>query len=295
MRIEKTRKLLEEGLLPSPPPTRDVHALSKRLNALSLEFAAEALPELLTRSASEDWGPPEFLDELVRTELERREERRIRLALKISGLPPGRTLGGFNYAFQPDVKRSRIETLATCAWLRQNSTLLLQGPSGVGKTHLAAALGVKAIEGGFSVCFYRLEDLLAVLRKHAHLPTMRMKNKKYMASNLLIIDELGFQAMTREEANLFFRVVNYRYGRGAICITTNKSIRDWPEMLGGDEALAMATLDRLLHSSHVMNICGRSYRLRDLEENLKLKESSPEPAPRPAVACTTTPEELTEE
>jgi len=286
MRIEKTRKLLEEGLLPSPPPTRCVHALSKRLNALSLEFAAEALPQLLGKGASEDWGPAAFLDELIRTELERREERRIRLALKISGLPPGRTLAGFNYAFQPDVERSRIETLATCAWLRQNSTLLLQGPSGVGKTHLAAALGVKAIEGGFSVCFFSLEDLLADLRKHAELPTTRMKHKKYMASNLLIIDELGFQTLTREEANLFFRVVNYRYGRGSICITTNKSITDWPEMLGGDEALAMATLDRLLHSSHVLNIRGRSYRLRDLEENLKLQQTVSRPptetAPSPA-------------
>jgi DNA replication protein DnaC len=282
MRIYDTRKLFEAGVLPAPAPTQDVAGLSTRLAALDFQFAAEALPELLTQAAKEGWGPSAFLDAMIRLELERREERRIRHALKIAGLPPGQTLAGFDFAFQPAVERSRIETLATCGWLREKSTLLIQGPSGVGKTHLAVGLGVKAIECGFSVCFYRLEDLLAELRKHADLPTERLKHKKYMASNLLTIDEVGFQAMKREEANLFFRVVSYRYGRGSICITTNKSIKDWPEMLAGDEALAMATLDRLLHSSHVLNIRGRSYRLRDLEESLKLqKKPSDQPDSRP--------------
>jgi DNA replication protein DnaC len=285
MRIHQTRKLLEAGLLPAPPPTQDVDGLSKRLAALDFEFAAEALPELLTQAAKEAWGPPAFLDAMIRTELERREERRIRHALKISGLPPGQTLAGFDFAFQPAVERSRIETLATCGWLREKSTLLIQGPSGVGKTHLATALGIKAIECGFSVCFYRLEDLLPELRKHAALPTERLKHKKYMASSLLIVDEMGFQAMSREEANLFFRVVSYRYGRGSVCITTNKSIKDWPELLAGDEALAMAILDRLLHSSHVLNIRGRSYRLRELDESLKLQKPADQPDSRPATVA----------
>ena len=141
----------------------------------------------------------------------------------------------------------------------------------MGKTHLAVALGVKAVECGFSVCFYRLEDLLHAMKKHAALPTERLKNKKYMASNLLVVDEMGFQALSREEANLFFRLVSYRYQRGAICITTNKGIKDWPETFAGDEVLATAILDRLLHTSHVLNVKGRSYRLKDLEESLKQK------------------------
>jgi DNA replication protein DnaC len=280
MKIQQTRKLLAEGVLPAPAPVNDAEALKRRLSALGLEFAAEALTDLMTEATKLAWGPPELLDALLRRELERREERRIRLALKISGLPSGQTITNFDFAFQPAIERSRIETLATCNWIRENHTLLIQGPPGVGKTHLAIALGVKAIECGFSVCFYRLEDLLHAMKKHAAFPTERLRHKKYMAANLLVVDEMGFQAMSREEANLFFRVVSYRYQRGAICVTTNKGIKDWPETFAGDEVLATAVLDRLLHASHVLNVKGRSYRLRDLEQSLKVKEAvvAPEPA-----------------
>lgn len=271
MRIYQTRKLLADGVLPAPAPAQDLDGLQKRLAALGLEFAAQGLPEHLTLATKEALGPPAFLDGLLRTELEQREERRIRLALKISGLPTGHTLANFDFAFQPAVERSRIEMLATGGWIRDKHTLLVQGPPGVGKTHLAIALGVKAIECGFSVSFYRLEDLLHAMKKSAELPTERLKYKKYMASNLLIVDEMGFQPLSRDEANLFFRLVSYRYQRGAICLTTNKGIQDWPEMLAGDEVLATAILDRLLHASQVLNIRGRSYRLRELEETMKLQ------------------------
>ena len=98
---------------------------------------------------------------------------------------------------------------------------------------------------------------------------MRLKRRKYMSTALLLIDEMGFEAMTRQEASLFFKLVSYRYSRGAVLITTNKSVRDWTELLAGDEVLATAILDRLLHRAHVLNIRGRSYRLRDLEDALK--------------------------
>jgi DNA replication protein DnaC len=176
-------------------------------------------------------------------------------------LPKGQTLADFDFSFQPSIERSRIETLATCQWLCENRTVLLQGPPGVGKTHLAVALGVKVVENGFGVVFHRLEELLAALKQDADLSPARRRRKKYVNTGLLIIDERGFESMNRMEASRSFRLVSHRYERGSMLITTNKGIRDWPEPLAGDEVLATAILDRLLHHSHVFNIKGRSYRL----------------------------------
>ena len=268
MRIEITRQLLSEGILPSPVPTEDVAALRRRLEALKLSFAAEGLTDLLSGAVKASSNATQFLDSLLRLELERQEERRITQALKISHLPLGQTVSNFDFAFQPSVSRSKIETLSTCGWVAEHQALLLEGPPGVGKTHLAVGLGVRAIECGFSVCFTRADELLHQLKQDADVSPARLKYKKYMAASLLIIDEMGFRAFTHEESHLFFRVVNYRYQRGSICLTTNKGITSWPELLAGDEVLASAILDRLLHSAHVLNIQGRSYRLRDLEEQL---------------------------
>ena len=255
--------------LPVKPPSADLTTLLAELSKLGLDFAADALPGLLTHAVKEDLGPPALISRLLQDELDRREERRVRTSLKLSGLPTGQTLANFDFAFQPAVQRSKLEALATCAWLREKQGLLILGPPGVGKTHLAVSLGVKAVECGFSVAFFRLEELLHAMRKDAEVPPTRLKGKKYMKAALVIIDEVGFETFTREEANLFFRLVSYRYQRGSLCITSNKPIPEWPEMLAGDEVITAAILDRLLHACHVLNIRGRSYRLRDLEENLR--------------------------
>jgi DNA replication protein DnaC len=232
----------------APRPKVDLDVTRERLEKVGLLRAVDHLDELVSKSVENNTSPHRFLDLLLEEELRHREERRIRTSLSLSGLPTGQTLASFDFSFQPSIERSRIETLATCQWIRDNRTLLIQGPPGVGKSHLAVALGIKAVEHGFGVVFYRLEELLVVLR-----------------TSLLIIDEIGFEPMSRQEASLFFRLVSHRYQRGSILITTNKGIKDWPEILAGDEILATAILDRLLHNSHVLNIKGRSYRLRDLE------------------------------
>ena len=250
--------------LPKAEPRVDLDQTRERLAKLGLVRASELLAEHVATATKDALPPHRFLDRLLEDELVHRDDRRVKTSLRLSGLPPGHTLGSFDFGFQPSVERSRIETLATCQWIREKESLLIQGPPGVGKTHLAIALGVRAIENGFSVAFHRLEDLIAALKRDADISPTKLRQRKHMNTALLVIDEVGFEPMTRQEASLFFRLVSYRYGRGSILITTNKGIAEWPEVLAGDEVLATAILDRLLHRSHVLNISGRSYRLREL-------------------------------
>ena len=247
----------------------DLDATRGQLEQVGLMHAAAKLAELVEEAVKDDLPAHGFLDRLLAAESSEREMRRIATSLRLSGLPPGQTLGNFDFAFQPSVEKGRIETLATCAWLREHATVLIQGPPGVGKTHLAVALGVKAVENGFSVAFSRFDDLLHAMKLDADTAPQRLRRKKYNNVALLIVDEVGFQPMARQEASLFFRLVSYRYQRGSTLITTNKAVKDWPEILAGDEAMAAALLDRLLHRCHVLNIRGRSYRLRDLERMMK--------------------------
>jgi DNA replication protein DnaC len=239
------------------------------LLALGLEHGAAALGELLSRAVKDELAPHRFLDELLSIETQHREERRVKTSLRLSAMPTGQTLSNFDWSFQPDIDRRRVETLATCGFIREHETVLLQGPPGVGKTHLAIALGVRAIECGFSVGYYHLDDLMHALKQDAEVPPTRVKGKKYLRNSLLVIDEVGFRQLTRQEASLFFRLVSWRYQKGSTLITTNKAVKDWPEVFAGDEVMVTALLDRLLHRCHVFNIKGKSYRLKELERQMK--------------------------
>jgi len=182
-------------------PKVDVDATAMRLRRGALDHAAERLPEFTTAAVKDDISPHAFLDKVLEAELAFREEHRMRMSLRLSGLPTGQTLASFDFAFQPSVERSGIDTLGTCAWLREKETLLIQGPAGVGKTHLGIALGVKAIEYGFSVLFMRLDEMLAAMRKDADLPPAKLRRRTYLNVALLTIDEMGFEPMSRVEAS----------------------------------------------------------------------------------------------
>jgi DNA replication protein DnaC len=254
----------------------DLDATTERCTALGLAHAAECLPDLVEEASRENLSPLGFFHRVLERELERKTERRVATSLELSGLPTGKTLEGFDWTFQPRADRSKLEMLGTCAFVRARENVLFLGPPGVGKSHLAVSLGVKAVKNGFSVTHFVLDDLMHALRADAAVPPARLKAKRYLNTALLIVDEVGFRPLDRHEANLFFRLISARYEKGAIVLTSNKHVRDWPEIFAGDEILTTAILDRLLHHVHVVHIDGRSYRLRELDGLLQPANASPQ-------------------
>jgi DNA replication protein DnaC len=237
--------------------------LATNLTRLGLLTLKESLSATLDVAQKESWAYSDLLDRLFEEELATRESRRVRNALKLSGIPALHTLDSFDFAFQPSLDKARVAELASLGFLEKKENVLLLGPPGVGKTHLATALGVKACQCGFSVYFTTLDDLVKNLSAADAVGKLKQKMRTYThKSALLVVDEVGYLPLSRKEANYLFQLVSARYERSSLILTSNKSFTEWSEILG-DEVIAAAILDRLLHHAHVISIRGQSYRLRD--------------------------------
>ena len=223
--------------------------------------ALEVLEHLLRQLERGEISALEAIDSLLGEELSLREGRRVKAALKMGRLLNVKTLAGFDFAFQPSLDRNRILTLAELDFIDRHEVVHFLGQPGCGKTHLALALAVEAVKAGRSVYFATLADLIGSLAKAEREGTLRERLRFLCRPQLLVVDEIGYLPVVAGGGNLFFQLVNARYERGAMILTSNRGFAEWGEVFG-DPVVATALLDRLLHHAVVVRIEGASYRLR---------------------------------
>jgi len=233
-------------------------------HGLKLEHMAAEWPALAQRAASDESSYADFLERLLVTEHDARGERTRQTLLKLATLPAIKTLEQYDFNFASGAPRAQLHELAALTFIERAENIVLLGPSGVGKSHLAIALAYRAVMASIKTRFITAADLMLQLATASHQGRLKEYfNRAVLGPRLLVIDELGYLPFGRDEANLFFNVVAKRYERGSMILTSNLPFTQWASALADDQTLTAAMLDRLLHHAHIVQISGESYRLKD--------------------------------
>jgi DNA replication protein DnaC len=247
--------------------------LERHLSRLKLSTIRDRLDSLLDDAARQEMTIREALMYFCEQEIRSKDQKRINMGVNLAKFPYMRTLEQFDFGAQPSLDPGQIRDLGACRWINNGDSLLLLGPPGVGKTHLAVALGREAICLGYSVVFISATTLLMQLCKSHVEGKLEEKIVQFSKPKLLIIDELGYLPFDPKAAHLFFQLISKRYEKGSTLITSNRSVGEWGEVFG-DPVVATAILDRLLHHSHIVTIRGESFRLKEKRKAGVIKSAS---------------------
>jgi DNA replication protein DnaC len=235
--------------------------MKELLQALRFSHVETGLPDLYEQARLHSLTYESFLRRVLVMEIEGRKLVAQQQRLKAARLPTRKTLEAFDFSFQPSVNERQLWELADLSFVTSHTNIVFLGPPGVGKTHLSLALSVKALEVGYSVLFTTLAHLVTDLATAPHALALKQRLHRYLAPQVLVIDEVGYTKLTEAQANQLFALVRDRYEHGSILLTSNTSFAEWGTLLG-NEVLATALLDRLLHHAEVIAIQGRSYRMK---------------------------------
>ena len=229
---------------------------------LKLPGSLEAVDEVLSDADGGKLTAAEAIERLLGAQITLRNNRRLQTAMRASRLPAVKTLADFDFSFQPSIKREQIENLHELTFLERKENVVLLGPPGVGKTHLAISLAIAAAQSGRRVYYSTLADLINSLEEAQAAGRLARRLAILSYPSLLVVDEIGYLPVTRTGAVLLFQLIGRRYEHASTVFTSNKSFEEWGEVLG-DEVMAAALIDRVLHHCHLVNIRGNSYRMRE--------------------------------